>query len=164
MLNTLVDSSATITPHVLIYLPYRYAESVHSKREKGYDNYLERTYDISYSENFAFRLKGRRRDLTGHRKKMKGYNCMLYTDNARTVVAIKEVVDFKQSQPRLFSTQSQDEMIKEYTDLFIKQTKEKLQEAIPNNPYIGNLHFITSRHVLDSVMNVIQEREKREEL
>ena len=163
LLNTLVDSSATITPHVLIYLPYRYAESVHSKREKGYDNYLERTYDISYSENFAFRLKGRKRDLTGHRKKMKGYNCMLYTDNARTVVAIKEVVDFKQSQPRMFSTQSQDEMIKEYTDLFIKQTKEKLQEAIPNNPYIGNLHFITSRHVLDSVMNVIQEREKREE-
>jgi hypothetical protein len=38
-----------------------------------------------------------------------------------------------------------------------------LEEAIPNNPYRVNVHFITSQHVLDSVMNVIQESEKREE-
>jgi hypothetical protein len=91
---------------------------------------------------------------------MKDYNCMLYTDNARTVVAIKEVVDFKQDQPRLFTSQTSDEMIREYTDLFIKQTKDKLKEAIPKNPYLNNVHFITSQHALDSVMHVIIESQK----
>ena len=162
LLNTF-DDSATMAHHVLIYIPCCYSEIVSYKFWKSYDDYIESAYGISYSENFVFPLKGRRREIFSHRKRLKDYNCMLYTDNARTVVAIKEVVDYKQSQQCLFSTQSQDEMIKEYTDLFIEQTKKKLEEAIPNNPYRNNVHFITSQHVLDSVMNVIQENEKREE-
>lgn len=157
LLNTLVDSSKTTTPHVLIYMPYKYTESNHTKREKGYDQYIERHYDIEYSEDYAFKLKYRHRDLTGHRKKMRTSSCMLYTDNARTVVAIREVVNFKKGQPRLFSSQSEDKMTEEYTKLFIDQTFKKLEQTIPENPYIKNVHFITSRHVLDSVMQVIIE-------
>ena len=155
LLNTWVDSCTTETPHLLIYMPYRYAELNHVKREKGYDNYIERTYNIEYAENYKIDFKSRKRDLTGHRKKLKNSDVMLYTDNVRTVDAIKEVIIFKQSQPRLFSSLSEDAMTKEYTELFIDQTFEKLNRVIPNNPYLRNVHFITSQHVLDSVMNVI---------
>ena len=158
LLNTLVDSSKTITPHVFIYMPYRYAEINSTKREKVYDHYIERNYEVESSEEYAFKVKNRHRDLTGHRKKLKSPNCMLYTDNARTVIAIKEVIDFKQRQTRLFSSQSQDEMAKEYTDLFIAQTYEKLNATIPQNPYIKNVHFIKNQHALDSVMQVIGEQ------
>ena len=163
LLNTWVDSSYSETPHLFIYMPYRYAELNHVKREKGYDHFIERKYDVGYAENYKFTFKTRKRDLTGHRKKLNSPNIMLYTDNIRTVDAIKEVIIFKQGQPKLFSSKTPDEMTKEYTDLFISQTKEKLRKNIPNNPYISNVHFITSQHVLDSVMNVIQESEKHKE-
>lgn len=155
LLNTLVDSSTSVTPHILIYMPYRYAEINNTKREKMYDNYIDRTYEVEYAENYAFKVKNRHRDLTGHRKKLKESDCMLYTDNVRTVIAIKEVIDFKQGQTRLFSSQSEDDMAKEYTELFIKQTKDKLNATIPRNPYLRNVHFIRNKHELDSVMQVI---------
>lgn len=158
LLNTLVDSSATITPHILIYMPYKYAEINNHKRERRYDHYIERGYGIEYDENYKFVIKNRQRDLTGHRKKLKNVNCMIYTDNARTVVAIKEVIDYKQSQPQLFSSLSKDDMTKEYTDLFIKQTFDKLETFMPLNPYIKNVHFIRSQHELDSVMNIITQQ------
>ena len=155
LLNTLVDSCDSVSPHLFIYMPYRYSELNHVKREKGYDHYIERTYNVEYAENYKFILKGRKRDLTGHRKKVRNPNIMLYTDNVRTVDAIKEVIDFKQNQPQLFSSMSPNEMTIEYTNLFIKQTQDKLQEVMPFNPYINNVHFITSQHTLDSVMQVI---------
>lgn len=150
MVETLAETEGT--PDVLVYMPNNYDELDFRTRLIMYDSYLKKHYEIDSNSisRQNIRVPSRRRDMTIVRIDFDSVS--VYVDNATTVSAFKAVIDYKLSNKDIDWGQDSNQMVKYYTDEFIKCSMDSLGLVAK---YV---HFVRDTNELDSILRVLRKK------
>ncbi len=144
LVETLSETDTNL--NVIVYMPYNYDELDFRTRLKMYDNYLKKHYGIDSTSisRRHIRVPRRRRDITI--VQIDFDSTSVFVDNATTVSAFKSVIDYKMSVKDIDWGQDCDQMVRFYSNEFIKCAHDSLGSV---SPYV---HFIRDTNELDSII------------
>lgn len=123
-------------PHIIVMMPRTYPLLNEEIRKKSFQETkakMSTHFGFSGFVTEELHIKSRRRAASIVRIQLDSLKTPVYYDLASTVKAIKSVVDYKydgsRHQVQIDTTKvSRDEMVREYSLQFIRQTKEQLAE------------------------------------
>lgn len=147
MVRTLRETEGDVD--IIVYMPNNYSELNFVLRYDMYKSYLSRHYGIDSTKVSlqSVPVASRRRDITI--PCVDFYGRSIYIDNAATVSAFKAVIDYKLGNKDIDWGQNQDQMVRIYTDEFIKCSNDSLME------YRSSVHFVCDTLELERVLKEI---------
>lgn len=147
MVRTLRETEGDVD--IIVYMPNNYSELNFVLRYDMYKSYLSRHYGIDSTKVSlqSVPVASRRRDITI--PCVDFYGRSIYIDNAATVSAFKAVIDYKLGNKDIDWGQNQDQMVRIYTDEFIKCSNDSLME------YRSSVHFVRDTLELERVLKEI---------
>ena len=151
MLPLLESMDSTVVESSFIFLmPKTYDDLDNKKRGQIYYDYMKYNYPVDSISKEVYRSPVRKRDLDIMRVNIHNHQSAIYLDLVNTVSAFKYVIDYKVGS-ELYVDQTPNEMVKEYTDEYIKCTYDSLKAKTSNLYFVKDT--IELKEVLDNIIN-----------
>lgn len=151
MLPLLESMDSTVVESSFIFLmPKTYDDLDNKKRGQMYYDYMKHNYPVDSISKEVYRSPVRKRDLDIMRVNIHNHQGAIYLDLVNTVSAFKYVIDYKVGS-ELYVDQTPNEMVKEYTDEYIKCTYDSLKAKTSNLYFVKDT--IELKEVLDNIIN-----------